>query len=778
MTPQHIVARELVANAEALRSLARDLVGPNDAADLVQETSLRALRSPPAQPRGLGAWLATILRNLAGNHRRSVQRRRMREQVAADREPVQPPADEDAQRREVLRSVTEGLWRLPEPYQSALVWRYFENLTPKQIAEQKGIPIATVKSRLQRGLGLLRVEFDRRDGGRWRALLPIAAGLSQTPVAATAAIAILMTPTTKVLSAAAVLAAAACLVFVWDNSEPTPEPTTRHDGGAREASVAGVNRDEQLVDKRTLVSGAEGESVSLVHPHEYRLRVAVIDRDGLPMPGASVVIGPRDSAVNRWPQATGEDGTVEVDWRGKVQTMHMAVGLTIKGRSQALRQVDVRAGATRDIVLLAEYGGGGGSCMAALRAASISCTACHKGPMVPNVFDIRLMHREGLHPESHLSDLLLATPPHVVPMEEEESEEMEFAFTDVTETVETAADPEVGAIRGTVLGTDGKPVASTTVIWSRTPDRPEMRTRTNRTGDFEFKGIAPGTVEVRAGGGSPGIGRRSIQVFAKQTASCDLQLDQGDVLAGRVLLPEGANADGWRAEFVADDESWIDGTVVATDGSFRLANLPRGSGMVLLWSSTNNRLPAAVEAGVAVGTVDLVIDLRTVGLPSGQLSLRPTVPGHVEPANVDVWVWHVESRRGAMALRKPDGTFLLPGLASGFYQVKVAGAGVGVSDLGEHWFDGKGDVDLGAVRLPDSGRLRIEGLGVGEPLDLCLRRPDVDLRGELEVGDRRELWLPPGRWLALWGAPESLRKREFVVSQEGETVLDLRPTPR
>jgi len=87
------VERELATHAQALRALARDLVGAADAEDLVQETALRALRSPPAAPHGLGAWLATILRRLAGNHRRGNRRRQRREGAAGDDSDPAPPVD-------------------------------------------------------------------------------------------------------------------------------------------------------------------------------------------------------------------------------------------------------------------------------------------------------------------------------------------------------------------------------------------------------------------------------------------------------------------------------------------------------------------------------------------------------------------------------------------------------------------------------------------------------------------------------------------------------------
>lgn len=59
---------------------------------------------------------------------------------------------------------------LPEAQRSALVMRYQEEMTPDEIAQMLGSPVATVKSHLQRGLKMLRAkasstlgEFIRRN---------------------------------------------------------------------------------------------------------------------------------------------------------------------------------------------------------------------------------------------------------------------------------------------------------------------------------------------------------------------------------------------------------------------------------------------------------------------------------------------------------------------------------------------------------------------------------------------------------------------------------------
>ena len=63
---------DLLTESGWVRALAGGLVGESDADDLAQEAWVRALVRPPGR-RGaeLRRWLATVLRNLAWNARRS-----------------------------------------------------------------------------------------------------------------------------------------------------------------------------------------------------------------------------------------------------------------------------------------------------------------------------------------------------------------------------------------------------------------------------------------------------------------------------------------------------------------------------------------------------------------------------------------------------------------------------------------------------------------------------------------------------------------------------------
>lgn len=182
------LAAELPRHLAALRRLACALVGSDAADDVVQETALQALCSPPSRPGPLGGWLAGVLRNVARHHRRSQARRVNREAAAARERGTEACADATASHVETLQQLANCLAGLPEPYRQAIVGRYLHELTPAALAQQTSEPLATVKTRLKRGLQLLRERCATRiDAPDWRARLAAAFALDN-PAATTFAV--------------------------------------------------------------------------------------------------------------------------------------------------------------------------------------------------------------------------------------------------------------------------------------------------------------------------------------------------------------------------------------------------------------------------------------------------------------------------------------------------------------------------------------------------------------------------------------------------------------
>jgi len=186
--PSHnIEAEALLEHQGFLRSLARSLIADRHLAeDALQDTLAAALEHPPELRDGVRAWMSRVLRNrIATRHARESDRSVVeRESREARRESV---AGVDPARLEAAlesqRLVAEAVRGLPEPQRTCLYLRYYEGLELARIAERLETPIDTIKSRILRGLELLRARLDGEFGSRerWAALLlPMASG-SEAP---------------------------------------------------------------------------------------------------------------------------------------------------------------------------------------------------------------------------------------------------------------------------------------------------------------------------------------------------------------------------------------------------------------------------------------------------------------------------------------------------------------------------------------------------------------------------------------------------------------------
>ena len=131
-----------------LHRLAFTMTGSDeDAADLVQETFLAAMKSA-GNFRGdsrLTTWLIAILRNQFTLHLRS--RRKWRhapmEAAGAVRAPEPQPSV-----RPAVTAILERVRLLPEELRTALVLFYLEGMRYAEIAEAMECPVGTVRSRL------------------------------------------------------------------------------------------------------------------------------------------------------------------------------------------------------------------------------------------------------------------------------------------------------------------------------------------------------------------------------------------------------------------------------------------------------------------------------------------------------------------------------------------------------------------------------------------------------------------------------------------------------
>jgi len=297
MVPSDSISdRWLLEQASFLRALCASLVQDEHLAeDVAQEVFIRARGSEPA-PGNQRTWLRTIARSIAANFRRSDRRRRRRELAVAGSVTL-PSAAAEAVSREVLRSVVDAVLALHEPYQTAVLMRYYEDLPPREIARRLQVPVATAKSWLARGRRQIR---NRLEGTGWRAQIACLLGRSIVTKSAgpTFAGGLLMTTKLKILSAVVLLVAVGLLSPVWRApSNPKPMPPRNEEPPVSSAQPA-ADPEHGMAMRNEVAAGPDSAGPQAPSRAAGRRREVVrltgrlLEESGGPLSGAIAAIDP------------------------------------------------------------------------------------------------------------------------------------------------------------------------------------------------------------------------------------------------------------------------------------------------------------------------------------------------------------------------------------------------------------------------------------------------------------------------------------------------------
>jgi RNA polymerase sigma-70 factor (ECF subfamily) len=142
---------------------------PQEAADLTQEASLRALTAANSYAPGtnLRAWLFTILRNVHLNRRRDARLRPTIaiDELATDAGPMDRPlrpVEQEVLLRADVNQLREAFQGLPAVFREPLYLTVIQELSYAQVAERLDIPVGTVMSRVYRARRLLLARLGER----------------------------------------------------------------------------------------------------------------------------------------------------------------------------------------------------------------------------------------------------------------------------------------------------------------------------------------------------------------------------------------------------------------------------------------------------------------------------------------------------------------------------------------------------------------------------------------------------------------------------------------
>lgn len=146
--------------------------------DILQETFIRVWRHRQRYKTvaKFSTWVYTIAGNLAKTELRRLKIRRSvyirtggepREEEGIDVVDTSSNPEEDATREEIRRLVTKEIKKLPQAYRMAVILRDVNDKSYEEISDILGVPVGTVKSRINRGRARLQKKLHNlRDPGQ------------------------------------------------------------------------------------------------------------------------------------------------------------------------------------------------------------------------------------------------------------------------------------------------------------------------------------------------------------------------------------------------------------------------------------------------------------------------------------------------------------------------------------------------------------------------------------------------------------------------------------
>lgn len=313
MTHERSIHEEMLRHRQHLRRLARALIALPDAAeDALQETYAITLER---RPKGdLRAWMSTTLRRAVAHGRRSNARRAVRERMAARQEASDRDAVEELSTQRSLLEAVEGL---PEPYRTVVVQRFYRERSTAQLAVDLEVAEATVRTRLHRGLKLLRERLNQGSGeSESRAGLLLLAGSAPKSVL-TPAVGVTLMSIKSPLVVALGSTLLAVGVWTWLRS-PDPEAPGSKGVEAGEVSMASVDpgspeESRVVVSVPSVRSEVESEEPRVVVPEAPLTPIGhglVIDLEGQPV--AEVTVTTDDGSDAKWESRSDLEGRFPV----------------------------------------------------------------------------------------------------------------------------------------------------------------------------------------------------------------------------------------------------------------------------------------------------------------------------------------------------------------------------------------------------------------------------------------------------------------------------------
>jgi RNA polymerase sigma-70 factor (ECF subfamily) len=804
----------LLAHAGALRALALSLVGDEHAAeDVLQETFVRALRSPPSSHERIGGWLRRVVEGFAHKRRRSEDRRAAREKLYARERPesvIDSRALADS-RGETLRAVVEAVLSLEEPYRETVLLRWFEGLPPRVIAEQAHVSVATVNSRLQRAHAILREKLERRlrdrAGGFHAAVLAligtrdVAASSSSATTISLAGL--VVSSTAKLIACAAIAAAIVVSVLLVRSSRMEPLGPPEVSVSSRttlEAPLESPPATSSVVatSARTSVSSeivAERvESPPVPGAFAFDVTFQPVDALGLPVPDVDIDLGPDHHPLNRVGRSAW-NGELHTTWRGTERAFDGVLRATTYGFAwmTPLVHVHIVAGAPRTLRFLVERSGKhelrglgytDGERLDQNRAESSALPAFTLDAAGNGVFvDWALA--------AHLRTL------------EAGSAALGHSRPFTTRKLGGPGARGSGkrgpraSVQVSVTDEHGAALADVPLCALVKPDGRRRDARTDVLGHCAFDDLPPGAVQLWSGGPEHTYQHESIELVDGQVHSWDIQLGQMPMAGGRLVDASGTALAGYCVEARADPNQLLFIGCARTDdsGRFRLSFPMAGKARLCVWPGDDLRCALVASDGFSASMEDRDTVARDVG-ERASLGFDIELARDLVDSDVEARLFRVDSGEGLYLLPSDGGhsstdanttrrAFHAERLLPGDYALEVLAPGGGRSHKKTITLRAGESVNLGLLAIEPGGRVDVRVPATGKLAESKVTvvmhdRGVTVISGELALAG--SFLVPPGHMeLRITSASEDDRPallRDLNVASNATIELVVPERPR
>jgi RNA polymerase sigma-70 factor (ECF subfamily) len=501
------------------------------------------------------------------------------------------------------------------------------------------------------------------------------------------------------------------------------EPGSIHVTNARnpEASV-----------RAEVVEGKEVE-VQIVLATGVTITGIVVDRLGAPVPGAEVCLAGAGALEDAEPAtASGPDGRFEL--RG-CPLMSFVGARAVGHRSSEMQFVTMAEGSTRDLRLVLPAPGG---------AVAGTVTDPTGAPVPDAVVAVgeRQWSRLDTTPDGALRAIVrtdaegrfravgLPVGQHAVRVRAVRWAPWTGACH-VDAGVERPFDVTLGAAMscvGVVVDSEGAPVAQAAVEVGDWNDLEHYRTTSADDGSFRLDGLPPGALEMIARHRVSGTGKSDVFGVPGETVRCELRVEAGLVIRGRVRTESdepiaGAMVDATtRATPV--DEAWGRWATSGADGHFAIPNCP-ASGQPTVTVTASGFEPVVLEQ---VDPRRGDVEIRMTRAPEPDAYLVGTVVAADGTAVPQALLTARERRGGSAGNVAADqrGRFSVGPIRSGTWSLHVR-----VPDqptIWTRWYEvgARATADLGEIQLPVAGTILVRLHGADD-LNPSVSASDVTL---------------------------------------------------